>query len=736
MASFFKIQVINDDNDEDLGLVRLTNDKGEPTIAEVCEQIEGDEIVTGCFDFIEENYILKKRQEERWTLSNKIQVRIKRSVEITQETTSLNKRRCLGSVEGKHAAYNCLANFTRTHILESNRHEKNYLAFCGLRKDATQGVPAGQQQDDKEKIEAAIEKLNSLMTVNEDWDFEIVTATLHNFKDKSFVRLRCKYDDTWLRLCPPESNLSTLLTEHTKSILHTKALMKEQQKVSPTLTGLRGRPQKNKEHDPKQTSLSKFVVSTKLGSSNQGDASFSSGNHAESESSALSLKLLCWGLWIHDIKVNSKSVSLKPLLDDQCGGPSHSTTKRGHGLATQFLPGIQGHMFDAIAEIYQKEKEKHGIMSLVPFTVVEDETVIKKRIRWNPKDDTLIGFDGHKVEDHECGTSNLIKVVVGKAGYEMIIKSFENHVIGGYARVFVANPLHEALSRLVLVAHSTCNGFDAHFVHKQWAEISSLWNEKLKPTIGPIIGHASNGDSRQRALMLADYVHKNDTRFQIKWNGWPLSAKMKDGDVLGMHDQDFVHNGKKLVNVLDKPKHKLALGDVWITLNHVTIVYDSFPVDKHMQEVDIKREDCINWPAAQRICSRQVQQCLGELANSGQHRQERSMIGTRAYLEIDVDYIDIFLSPHLNLGERVHLAAKVAFFFQIWRSWIQHHPKYTLSTNIISKETFLDVQVSCHFVVLLIKYFRDFHSNFRCPLHLTGSNVAEIFFSKVGSMVG
>lgn len=48
----------------------------------------------------------------------------------------------------------------------------------------------------------------------------------------------------------------------------------------------------------------------------------------------------------------------------------------------------------------------------------------------------------------------------------------------------------------------------------------------------------------------------------------------------------------------------------------------------------------------------------------------------------------------------------------------------------------MDVQISCHFVVLLIKYFKDFHPGLKCPLHLTGSDAAEIFFNKIGSMVG
>lgn len=246
MGSFYKIQVINDDNEDDLGLVRLKNDKDEPTFALVREQIEGDELVIGSFVFIEENYIIKKRQEERWTLNNKVQVRIKRSANSMHELPSPSKRQCsnqidnkkgdtlsgstskltskllsasvleqweqecirtklklkqmkverddrfelhsedvngkalvriwchecnslygVGSIEGKYAAYNCLANFMRTHILESKRHEKNYMAFRGLGKESMQRVQADEEQDDRKEIEASIETLRFLMETNE-----------------------------------------------------------------------------------------------------------------------------------------------------------------------------------------------------------------------------------------------------------------------------------------------------------------------------------------------------------------------------------------------------------------------------------------------------------------------------------------------------------------------------------------------------------------------------------------
>ena len=56
----------------------------------------------------------------------------------------------------------------------------------------------------------------------------------------------------------------------------------------------------------------------------------------------------------------------------------------------------------------------------------------------------------------------------GVAGYEIIIDSLNNCVIGHYARVIIANPLHEKLTHLVVVVHPTCNKFDANFFLQQW----------------------------------------------------------------------------------------------------------------------------------------------------------------------------------------------------------------------------------------------------------------------------
>lgn len=54
-------------------------------------------------------------------------------------------------------------------------------------------------------------------------------------------------------------------------------------------------------------------------------------------------------------------------------------------------------------------------------------------------------------------TACTIKVGEGKEGYNVIVDAFDTRIIGGYARVFVANPLHEALPCLVMAAHCNCD---------------------------------------------------------------------------------------------------------------------------------------------------------------------------------------------------------------------------------------------------------------------------------------
>ena len=309
----------------------------------------------------------------------------------------------------------------------------------------------------------------------------------------------------------------------------------------------------------------------------------------------------------------------------------------------------------------------------------------------------------------------------------------------------MVSPLHDKLPRLVLCVSCTCNCFNSQWVKDQWDRIDKLWDKHCKIVVGPIIGHASDGDSRRRQLMLADYKSTDGQRLKVDWPGWVFSAELdSNGNAMGLHDQDFIHNGKKLINPIDSPVRTPQLGSDIVTLTHVGLVYNKFSCDQHgLKLEDTNRKDRQNWASAQRICQKRTRDCLAELRRSKEVHQERTL-GTELYLEVCSNYIDIFLSPRLNLRSRIVLASKVSFFFRIWKLWFQfgnhsiggNSQKLTLANNFISQQCFIDVQMSCHFVVLLICHFRDKYPELAVPLHLTGSDSCEIFFSKIGGMEG
>ena len=143
-----------------------------------------------------------------------------------------------------------------------------------------------------------------------------------------------------------------------------------------------------------------------------------------------------------------------------------------------------------------------------------------------------------------------MRVGEGVVGYEIITYSFKNNVIGHYAHVIITKPLHENLPRLVVVVHPTCNRFNANFVYQQWEKVESMWKKHVENNLGPIGGHSSDGDSRIRQIMLKDYSSTSVLRYQIPWEGWRLIGLYNGCNLIGLHDQDYIHNDKKLVNPL------------------------------------------------------------------------------------------------------------------------------------------------------------------------------------------
>ena len=51
--------------------------------------------------------------------------------------------------------------------------------------------------------------------------------------------------------------------------------------------------------------------------------------------------------------------------------------------------------------------------------------------------------------------------------------------------------------------------------------------------------------------MLQDYKSDVGIRLHLGWEGWMFSASLDEhGNATGLHNQDYIHNGKKLINPL------------------------------------------------------------------------------------------------------------------------------------------------------------------------------------------
>jgi hypothetical protein len=82
--------------------------------------------------------------------------------------------------------------------------------------------------------------------------------------------------------------------------------------------------------------------------------------------------------------------------------------------------------------------------------------------------------------------------------------------------------------------------------------------------------------------MLKDYTIQVGSMYDIPWEGFVFSAvKIRHALVTSLHDQDFIHNGNKLINPLDSPVCVLQpRGDI-CCLEHVGQIYNKFTYDQH-----------------------------------------------------------------------------------------------------------------------------------------------------------
>lgn len=307
-----------------------------------------------------------------------------------------------------------------------------------------------------------------------------------------------------------------------------------------------------------------------------------------------------------------------------------------------------------------------------------------------------------------------------------------------------------SLPKIPVLIMPTCNKFTHQLVYCQWCQLGQLLKQFLEPVLGPLIGNSSDGDSRRRKLMLQSAEGNTESEFRpIPQDlGFIFNATREDSPdepagykVRNLCDQDAIHNHKKCINPLDHATRILHLGKNHMAhMNHLKLVTEVFEVHHHgLTKNDIMRKDRQNWVSAQRLTFLRVQNCLEQIVegiDEISRPPDPSVLGSLVYLRLVWYYVEIFFSPVANLRTQIKYAALVLHFLGIWRNFIVLTPGLNLKSHFITRECYQNLLLSTHFAVMLICYYRDNFPHLECPLHLTGSEPCEVYFSANGQWIG
>lgn len=96
------------------------------------------------------------------------------------------------------------------------------------------------------------------------------------------------------------------------------------------------------------------------------------------------------------------------------------------------------------------------------------------------------------------------------------------------------------------------------------SQVIENYNKHIYPVLGPLIGHASDGDTRRRKLHLQQSLSRDGDRYRLASANFSMSGKIVHVNgqkiLCDLSDQDFVHCGKKLINHLKHSSRVLSIG--------------------------------------------------------------------------------------------------------------------------------------------------------------------------------
>ena len=444
------------------------------------------------------------------------------------------------------------------------------------------------------------------------------------------------------------------------------------------------------------------------------------------------------------------------VLHDVLHTPAPSTLNRtvaAHRISLRY--GRNAEVFSEINALYERQLSRRGVRrGTVCVVFAEDETAVTASIEdtepdLDKREVILIGFCGPLCGEvgpdgqpgpHKCGLSGVKFSATGTCQMADLRRIFEQHRVGHYVSVVLIVPLCHDLPVVACHLEVTCNRFTSADIDEKWDWLSEqYYNAGLGETLGPLLGHASDGDVRRRGAQLRRSLRCTaplDAELYSGVDGLDICVTLSEvnGKQRPSHlsVQDYIHGFKKFFNCFRDTKD-LALGVHSISMAALVETVERVGVEVHgIRAGDVAADrNRQNTRPILRMVSPDALAAIETLPDFEERHR-----GTHAFLSLISDFIDVFENDSMSWVDRIDRASYVVHFLRYWRAWVVASPGYTLAKNFVTPEALLDAEIACAAFVNLVGLWKDFElSDVPPDVKKMASEACEVLFSRVGGWV-
>ena len=350
---------------------------------------------------------------------------------------------------------------------------------------------------------------------------------------------------------------------------------------------------------------------------------------------------------------------------------------------------------------------------------------------------------------HKCDFGFVVPFPLKPEDMEaVLINHVVDNVQGTYIRAMVANPLSPVLSPGCVAASPTCNRFDAFpQVSDQRVLLRRAWREVM-PSWAVLIGGASDGDARRFLLHVWDMNMFATGRYTVASHEFilkinsPIASSLlailirTDGngnvlEVVGMHCQDSIHNGKKIDAVTLSTK-LIMVGPYRATAAYLgPLTTGDKRVGGVISEAGVRHEDYLR-PDRQNfkaVIRRTGWRCLLALTAMQPQFETQGLVLVYTMLN---RYVCAWFSRKATLSARV---VSMGFVMGLMRRMllnVMESPGLSVEKNHWPHQTHRHVIASCHELVFYLILMKRYCPNQRAMLEKMGSDPCERLFSNAG----